>query len=120
MIPGMTPHPQSNTDLLDRSLSAVWHPCSQMKHYEHFPLLPIASGSGVWLYDYDKKRYLDAVSSWWVNLFGHSNPRINAALREQLETLCSCRNGCANWHLPALAIASMLPTAHRPRKSHSR
>jgi adenosylmethionine-8-amino-7-oxononanoate aminotransferase len=87
MIPGMTPHPQSNTDLLDRSLSAVWHPCSQMKHYEHFPLLPIASGSGVWLYDYDKKRYLDAVSSWWVNLFGHSNPRINAALREQLETL---------------------------------
>jgi len=87
MIPRMTNHPQSNTDLLARSLSAVWHPCSQMKHYEHFPLLPIASGSGVWLYDYDKKRYLDAVSSWWVNLFGHSNPRINAALRDQLETL---------------------------------
>ena len=87
MIPDMTNHPQSNTDLLARSLSAVWHPCSQMKHYEHFPLLPIARGSGVWLYDYDKKRYLDAVSSWWVNLFGHSNPRINAALRDQLETL---------------------------------
>jgi len=87
MIPRMTNHPQSNTDLLARSLSAVWHPCSQMKHYEQFPLLPIASGRGVWLYDYDKKRYLDAVSSWWVNLFGHSNPRINAALRDQLETL---------------------------------
>ena len=87
MIPRMTNHPQSNTDLLARSLSAVWHPCSQMKHYEHFPLLPIAKGSGVWLYDYDNKRYLDAVSSWWVNLFGHSNPRINAALRDQLETL---------------------------------
>jgi len=87
MIPGMTNRTQSNTDLLARSLSAVWHPCSQMKHYEQFPLLPIASGSGVWLYDYDKKRYLDAVSSWWVNLFGHSNPRINAALRDQLETL---------------------------------
>jgi adenosylmethionine-8-amino-7-oxononanoate aminotransferase len=87
MIPRMTNQPQSNTDLLARSLSAVWHPCSQMKHYEHFPLMPIARGSGVWLYDYDKKRYLDAVSSWWVNLFGHSNPRINAALRDQMETL---------------------------------
>ncbi len=83
----MTNQPQSNTDLLARSLSAVWHPCSQMKHYEHFPLMPIARGSGAWLYDYDKKRYLDAVSSWWVNLFGHANPRINAALRDQLETL---------------------------------
>lgn len=87
MILRMPNHPQSNTDLLARSLSAVWHPCSQMKHYEHFPLLPIASGRGVWLYDYDKKRYLDAVSSWWVNLFGHCDPRINAALRDQLEKL---------------------------------
>ena len=58
-----------------------------MKHYENFPLVPIARGKGVWLYDYDGKRYLDAVSSWWVNLFGHCNPRINAALRDQLETL---------------------------------
>lgn len=58
-----------------------------MKHYENFPLLPIARGKGVWLYDCDGKRYLDAVSSWWVNLFGHCNPRINAALRDQLETL---------------------------------
>lgn len=76
-----------NAELLARSLSAVWHPCSQMKHYENFPLLPIARGQGVWLYDYDGKRYLDAVSSWWVNLFGHSNPRINAALTDQLQTL---------------------------------
>jgi len=87
MIPRMIQRAQSNTDLLARSLSAVWHPCSQMKHYEQFPLLPIASGKGVWLFDYDNKRYLDAVSSWWVNLFGHSNPRINAAVRDQLETL---------------------------------
>ncbi len=77
----------ANSQLIARSLSAVWHPCSQMKHYEQFPLLPIATGSGVWLYDYDGKRYLDAVSSWWVNLFGHSNSRINAALVEQLNTL---------------------------------
>ncbi|MEO8333311.1 MAG: adenosylmethionine--8-amino-7-oxononanoate transaminase [Gallionella sp.] len=83
----MLNHPQSNADLLARSLAAVWHPCSQMKHYERFPLLPVARGKGVWLYDYVGRGYLDAVSSWWVNLFGHCNPRINAALREQLETL---------------------------------
>jgi len=58
-----------------------------MKLYERFPLLPIARGSGVWLYDNEGKAYLDAVSSWWVNLFGHCNPRINAALREQLDKL---------------------------------
>ncbi len=58
-----------------------------MKHHENFPLLPIARGSGVWLYDNDNKRYLDAVSSWWVNLFGHCNPRINAAISDQLGKL---------------------------------
>ena len=83
----MPNHTPTNAGLLARSLSAVWHPCSQMKHYESFPLVPIARGAGVWLYDFDGKRYLDAVSSWWVNLFGHGNPRINAALRNQLETL---------------------------------
>ena len=83
----MPNHTPTNAGLLARSLSAVWHPCSQMKHYENFPLVPIARGAGVWLYDFDGKRYLDAVSSWWVNLFGHGNPRINAALRNQLETL---------------------------------
>ena len=66
------------------SLAAVWHPCSQMKHYENFPLLPIQRGRGIWLYDYDKKRYLDAVSSWWVNLFGHCDPRIGGAIGDQL------------------------------------
>jgi len=87
MILRMSNHLQSNPDLLARSLASVWHPCSQMKHYEHFPLLPIARGSGVWLYDFENRRFLDAVSSWWVNLFGHCNPYINAALREQLERL---------------------------------
>ena len=79
----------NNNDLLQRSLNAVWHPCTQMKqHAEHnLPLIPIARGQGSWLYDFDGKRYLDGISSWWVNLFGHCNPRINAALREQLEEL---------------------------------
>ena len=82
----------SNTDLLQRSLNAVWHPCTQMKQHVSndsgsLPLIPIARAKGVWLYDFDGRRYLDGISSWWVNLFGHCNPRINAALREQLEEL---------------------------------
>ncbi|MDO9366909.1 MAG: adenosylmethionine--8-amino-7-oxononanoate transaminase [Methylotenera sp.] len=77
----------SNQDILKRSLQAVWHPCSQMKQHETFPLVPIARGDGVWLYDAEGKRYLDAVSSWWVNLFGHNNPRIKEAIKQQLDTL---------------------------------
>jgi adenosylmethionine---8-amino-7-oxononanoate aminotransferase len=73
--------------LLKRSLDAVWHPCTQMKQHETLPLVPIARAAGCWIYDFDGGRYLDAVSSWWVNLFGHCNPRINAALVEQLATL---------------------------------
>ncbi|HET9750269.1 MAG TPA: adenosylmethionine--8-amino-7-oxononanoate transaminase [Casimicrobiaceae bacterium] len=70
-----------------RSDAAVWHPCTQMKRHETAPPLPIARARGAWLHDYEGGRYLDAVGSWWVNLFGHANPRINAALREQLDTL---------------------------------
>ena len=76
-----------NATLLTRSAAAVWHPCTQMKQHETLPLVPIARGSGVWLYDFDGRRYLDAISSWWVNLFGHANPRINAALVTQLSEL---------------------------------
>jgi adenosylmethionine-8-amino-7-oxononanoate aminotransferase len=83
----------SNADWLARSQAAVWHPCTQMQHHAdvaspaHLPLVPIARGSGAWLYDFDGRRYLDGISSWWTNLFGHANPRINAALKAQLETL---------------------------------
>lgn len=77
----------NNAQLLTRSLTSVWHPCTQMKAHETMPLIPIARGEGVWLYDFDGNRYLDAVSSWWVNLFGHANPRINAALKQQLDQL---------------------------------
>jgi adenosylmethionine-8-amino-7-oxononanoate aminotransferase len=76
-----------SADLVARSLAAVWHPCTQMKHHEQFPLVPIACGEGAWLIDPEGRRYLDAVSSWWVNLFGHANPRINAALKDQLDCL---------------------------------
>ncbi len=58
-----------------------------MKDHERLPLIPVARGEGPWLYDFDGARYLDAISSWWVNLFGHANPRINAAVRAQLDRL---------------------------------
>jgi len=70
-----------------RDLAVVWHPCTQMKDHESLPMIAVRSGSGAWLEDFTGKRYLDAVSSWWVNLFGHANPRINAAVREQLDRL---------------------------------
>jgi adenosylmethionine-8-amino-7-oxononanoate aminotransferase len=75
--------------LLERSLAAVWHPCTQMKHHGDgdLPLLPIVRGEGVWLYDDKGSRYLDGISSWWVNLFGHCNPRIGAAIKDQLDRL---------------------------------
>lgn len=77
----------NQSDWISRSLKSVWHPCTQMQHHESVPLIPVSHGRGVWLYDADGKRYLDAISSWWVNLFGHANPRINAALKDQLDKL---------------------------------
>ncbi len=76
-----------NQDLLQRSLHSVWHPCTQMKHHERYPLVPISRGEGAWLFDTEGKGYLDAVSSWWVNLFGHNQPQIKAAIKAQLDQL---------------------------------
>ncbi|TXI43288.1 adenosylmethionine--8-amino-7-oxononanoate transaminase [Methylophilus sp.] len=77
----------SQSALLQRSLQAVWHPCTQMKHHERYPLVPIARGEGAWLFDTEGKAYLDAVSSWWVNLFGHNQPVIKEAIKVQLDQL---------------------------------
>src|SRR6185295_6708875 len=79
--------PPPNEVLARRDLEVVWHPCTQMKDHETLPMIPIAHGSGVWLYDYDGGRYLDAISSWWVNLFGHANERIGGAVSAQLSKL---------------------------------
>src|SRR5512140_873103 len=79
--------PSGNRAWLERSRAAVWHPCTQMKVHETLPIVPIARGEGATLIDFDGRRYIDAVSSWWVNLFGHCHPRINAALVDQLGRL---------------------------------
>ncbi len=77
----------SNRDWSARDLAVLWHPCTQMKDHAALPMIPIRCGQGVWLEDFDGNRYLDAISSWWVNLFGHANPSINAAIKHQLDSL---------------------------------
>ncbi|HYP65132.1 MAG TPA: adenosylmethionine--8-amino-7-oxononanoate transaminase [Steroidobacteraceae bacterium] len=99
-----------NAAYVVRDLAHVWHPCTQMKdHEQQLPLIPIRRGEGVWLEDYDGKRYLDAVSSWWVNLFGHANPRINAAVRAQLERLEHVILAGFS-HEPVIALSEALTT----------
>jgi len=77
----------SSKKLVDIDLDVLWHPCTQMKDHEHLPLIPIAKAKGVYLYDFDGNRYIDAISSWWVNIFGHCNEYINQKVKEQLDTL---------------------------------
>lgn len=78
---------QNNTDLTQRDLNTIWHPCTQMKDHEFLPIVPIKKAKGVWLEDFDGNRYIDAISSWWVNLFGHSNERINQSIKQQLDSV---------------------------------
>ena len=73
--------------LVETDLQHIWHPCTQMKDHEVLPIVPIKKGHGVYLYDFDDNRYIDGVSSWWVNLFGHTHPYINQKLKEQVDTL---------------------------------
>lgn len=77
----------ANAEFIRRDLAVLWHPCTQMKDHEWLPLVPIRRGQGAWLEDFEGRRYLDAISSWWVNLFGHANPRINASVKRQLDRL---------------------------------
>ena len=79
----MTNPASSNSALAARDLRHLWHPCTQMHDHDIIngavPMIPIVRGEGAWLIDADGRRYLDGISSWWTNLFGHANPRINAA-----------------------------------------
>ncbi|MCY4745202.1 adenosylmethionine--8-amino-7-oxononanoate transaminase [Pelomonas sp. UHG3] len=94
-------------DLAQRSRAAVWHPCTQMARLANVPPLPIARGEGPWLIDTDGRRYFDANSSWWVNLFGHSDRALHDAIKQQLDTLPHVMlAGCT--HEPAVRLAERL------------
>ena len=80
--------PRDSAEWLRRDLSVLWHPCTQMReHPDTLPLVPIRRGRGAWLEGIDGTRYLDAVSSWWTNLFGHAEPRIAEAVAMQAREL---------------------------------
>ena len=93
--------------LEEKDLQYIWHPCSQMKDYEELPPIIIERGQGVYLYDKSGKEYIDIVSSWWCNLLGHCNPKINAAIKKQLD--CLEHVIFANFsHEPAIALCEQL------------
>jgi adenosylmethionine-8-amino-7-oxononanoate aminotransferase len=77
----------NNAQIVTEDLKNIWHPCTQMKDHETLPLIPIKYGKGIYLYDFDDKSYIDAISSWWVNIFGHVNEHISSKIKEQLDTL---------------------------------
>jgi len=85
----------------------IWHPCTQMKDHESHPPVFIDRGQGIYLYDREGNAYIDAISSWWVNLFGHANPRIIQAVSSQLSRLEHVIfAGCT--HAPAEELARRL------------
>ncbi len=77
----------TNKQLKQEDLQYIFHPCTQMKDHETLPLIPIKSAKGIYLEDFDGNKYIDAISSWWVNTLGHSNEFINEAIKNQLDNL---------------------------------
>ncbi len=98
---------KNNEDISGEDLEYIWHPCTQMKDHETLPLIPIKSAKGIYLYDFDGNSYIDAISSWWVNLFGHCNEKISGAIKEQSERLEHVLLAGFT-HTPAIELAKRL------------
>ncbi|MDT8423090.1 MAG: adenosylmethionine--8-amino-7-oxononanoate transaminase [Desulfuromonadales bacterium] len=95
------------TEIIRLDRRHIWHPCTQEKDLETLPPIVIERGEGVYLIDTAGKRYIDGVSSWWVNLFGHNHSRLNAALREQTERIAH-HIFAGFTHQPAVELAARL------------
>ena len=89
-----------------------------MQVHETLPLVPIERGDGAWLVDFEGRRYLDAVSSWWVNLFGHRHPRIDAAVRAQLDSLAHVMLAGFT-HRPVIELSERLSALAPPGLGHA-
>src|SRR5471030_3019734 len=85
MRSGVTYAGISAMTLVDRDRAHVWHPYTQMRTAP--PAVAIVRGEGVYLVTEDGRRILDGVSSWWVNIHGHSHPKLNEALSAQARAL---------------------------------
>lgn len=94
-------------ELLRLDRRHVWHPCTQEKDHELLSPIPIKRGEGMYLIDMDGRTYIDGVSSWWVNLFGHNHPRLNRALQQQAD-LIAHHIFAGFTHEPAVELASRL------------
>lgn len=103
----------TDADLIRRDLAVLWHPCTQMHDHETLPLVPVARAQGAWLHAADGRRWLDAISSWWVNLFGHNDPRVSAAIRDQLDRVAHVMLAGVT-HEPAVGLAEDLLAAAGP------
>lgn len=73
------------SNLIQRDLRHIWHPCSQMKDYELFKPLVIKQAYGAYLELENGKKLIDAISSWWCKSLGHGHPRLKKALQDQVE-----------------------------------
>lgn len=78
---------QTTDNWVEKDLKYIWHPCSQMKDYETLKPIVIEKGKGIYIYDTNGNRYVDVISSWWCNLLGHCHPKINAAVKKQIDEL---------------------------------
>ena len=91
--------------LAARDQACLWHPYTQMLNRP--APLEVVRGAGVYLFTADGRRYLDGVSSWWVNIHGHAHPKLNAALARQADVLEHVIfAGCT--HPPAVELAERL------------
>lgn len=97
----------TNEFLAQEDLKYLWHPCTQMKDHEALPVIPILKAKGIYLYDYDGNCYIDAISSWWVNILGHNNRFINKMIKKQIDTLEHVILAGFS-HLPAIQLAKKL------------
>ncbi len=89
----------------ERDREVIWHPYTPMKAWPE--AIAIVRGEGVYLIDEDGNRYIDAMSSWWVNLHGHSHPYIAQKVSEQLLVLEHCIFAGFT-HEPAVRLAERL------------
>ncbi|MBC7417613.1 MAG: adenosylmethionine--8-amino-7-oxononanoate transaminase [Pedobacter sp.] len=79
------PSTAEKQSLVERDKKVIWHPYTQMKNA--LPHIPIVRGEGAYIFDEEGKRYIDAVSSWWVTIHGHAHPHIAQKVSEQLSIL---------------------------------
>ena len=100
-------------DLIEKDKQFVWHPDTQMKEFEKEDPIIIERGEGIYVYDIDGNKYIDAIASWWVNTLGHSNSRLNKALCDQVQKIEHVLLAGFS-HVPAIELAEELVNISAP------